>query len=88
MGKLSNLRAFISGGGVELERKFVAGAAANTALNVAGLALGAELLSVVEWAAGVPTDRTSVASISAAGQIKVNDDTTGNTVEVLFAQRA
>jgi hypothetical protein len=79
------LSAFV-GTGVEIKRAFVAGAAANTELAVAGLSLRAELLSVVEWAAGAPTDRTGVASVSSAGHVKVNDDTTGNTVEVLYAQ--
>lgn len=62
----------------------VAGAAADANIAVTGIKQNDVLLSVIEFTAGVPADRTSVASINAEGVIRVSDDTTGNTLLVQY----
>lgn len=89
-GKTSRLRALWTGGGVDIKSAVVAGAAANTTLAIAGLKPDAQLIEVTEHAtAALPADRLGVTTINAGGGgIKVNDDTTGNVVRVIYAQRA
>lgn len=60
----------------------VAGDTANADIVVPGLASGDTLQSVIEYAAGVPADRTADSSIDAAGNLNIDDDTSGNTVVV------
>jgi septum formation inhibitor MinC len=88
MAKLNT--AVVAGGGVEILSAVLAGAAANTTLVIAGLRADAKLIEVTEHAvAALPADRKSVTTVAAGGGgIKVNDDTTGNAVRVLYAQRA
>ena len=62
----------------------VTGGAANTNLTLTGIAVGDSLASVIEYEAGVPVDRTSVATINSANTIRVNDTTTGNMLVVTW----
>ena len=86
----SKLRSFWAGRGVDIKSAVLAGAAANTTLAIAGLKADAQLIEVTEHAtAALPVSRLGVASVNpGGGGIKVNDDTTGNVVRVLYAQRA
>jgi hypothetical protein len=88
MAKLNT--SVVAGSGVEVRSALVAGAAANTSLAIAAMKADAELIEVTEHAAAaLPADRLSVATVNAGGGgIKVNDDTTGNVVRVLYTQSA
>lgn len=67
-----------------LKQTVVAGAAADTDIAIAGIKVTDTILSVIEFAAGVPTDRTSVASITSAGNIQLTVDTTGDSLLVSY----
>ncbi len=87
LGKLSALRSKLAGGGVELKSAVVSGAAADTNIAVSGLSLQAQILAVVMFDTGVPSDVGSEVSISAAGQIQLSTtDSTGNKLLVIYAQ--
>jgi hypothetical protein len=61
----------------------VAGAAATTDIAVTGIAVGDTLGSVLMFAAGVPSDVSSEASITSAGNIQLSTtDSTGNQLVV------
>lgn len=69
----------------ELKSAVVVGAAANTDIAVAGIKTTDQLVLVTEHAAGaVPADRTPDTTITGAGVIRSTDDTTGNTLVVLY----
>ena len=72
----------------ELRTVTVAGAAANTNITVTGIKPGDRLVAVHEHsAAASPVNRTSVTTIQAVDTIRINDDTTGNTVVVVFQSK-
>lgn len=62
----------------------VAGTTADTDIAVAGIGVKDELVSVLEFAAGVPTDRTATTSITSAGNIQCTVDTSGDTLVVFY----
>lgn len=62
----------------------VNGAASSSPITVTGLAAEDTLQSVVEYAAGVPADRTGVSSIDANGKLVVAATTTGNKLVVTW----
>lgn len=69
----------------ELKSAVVAGAAAGTNIAVTGIKTTDQLVLVTEHAAGAnPVDRTGDTSITSAGNIQSTDDTTGNTLVVLY----
>jgi hypothetical protein len=80
----------IAGSGIEIKSAVVAGVAANADLVIAGLKADAKLIEVTEHAvAALPVSRIGVATVKAGGgAVKVNDDTTGNVVRVVYAQSA
>lgn len=79
----------LTGGGVDLIGTVATGAAAATAIPVTGLKADAHLVSVIMVAAGVPSDVTTDASVSSAGNIKLATTvSTGNKLIVTFAQSA
>lgn len=68
-----------------LTRTLVDGAAADTNIPITGIAAEDTLVSVIEWNAGVPTDRTADASITSAGNIQLSTtNSTGNKLDVLW----
>lgn len=82
---LKALRSKLTGSGVELITKVVAGAAAATPIAVSGIAKGDELQSVIARdgaSALFVADRTSVTTISAAGFITVTPSTAGQELTV------
>lgn len=69
----------------ELQSKkieILAGTTADTDIAVTGIAVGDALGSVIEFASGVPTDRTATTSVTSAGNIQCSDITTGNVLLV------
>ena len=60
----------------------VAGAAADTDIAVTGIEVGDALGSVIEFASGVPTDRTATTSVTSAGNIQCSEITTGDVLLV------
>lgn len=60
----------------------LAGAAADTDIAVAGIALGDKIGSAIEWAAGVPTDRTATTTVTSDGNIQCSVATTGDQLVV------
>ena len=69
---------------IKIQEAVVAGAAADTDITVTGIALGDTLISVVEFAGGVPTSRTSTTTITAANTIQCSVVTTGDVLVVLY----
>ncbi len=67
--------------------KVLDGAAANTNIAVAGIEVEDTIVSAIEFAAGVPADRTAVATITSAGNIQINDDTSGNKVILTYFRK-
>lgn len=67
-----------------LKVEVLAGAAADTNIAVTGIAVDDTLLSVIEFVAGVPTDRTANASITSAGNIQVDVSTAGNSLQLMW----
>jgi len=63
------------------------GAAANTNIAVAGIETEDTIVSAIEFEAGVPVDRTGVTSITSAGNIQINDVTTGNKVVLTYFRK-
>lgn len=66
----------------------VAGAAADTNIAVSGIATDDVITEAIEFAAGVPTDRTATTSITSAGNIQCSVDTTGDTLVVRYYKAA
>ena len=69
----------------ELQSKKVevlAGAAADTDIAITGIEVGDKLGSVIEFAAGVPTDRTATTSVTSDGNIQCTVATTGDVLVV------
>ena len=69
----------------ELQSKKVevlAGAAADTDIAITGIEVGDTLGSVLEFAAGVPTDRTATTSVTSDGNIQCSVITTGDVLVV------
>lgn len=67
-----------------LRQVVLAGAAANANIPVAGIKTTDTIVSAIEYEAGVPVDRTSVTSITSAGNIQINNATTGNAVVLMY----
>jgi hypothetical protein len=57
----------------------VAGAAADTNMAVASILLSSTIVSVINYAAGVPSDITATCTVTSAGNIQSSGDTTGDT---------
>lgn len=71
-----------------LQTATVAGAAAATNIAISGITTQDTIESVVEFAAGVPTDRTAEASITSDGNIQLSTtDTTGDVLLVRWYQK-
>lgn len=60
------------------------GAAASTNIAVAGIKMTDTILSCIEYEAGVPVDRTSVTTITSAGNIQSTDASTGNKLVLMY----
>lgn len=60
----------------------LAGAAADTDIAVTGIEVGDAIGSAIEFAAGVPTDRTGSVAVTSNGNIQCSVDTTGDTLIV------
>ena len=88
LGAFEKLRDALAGGGVQFKFAIAAGAAANTNIAVAGLRADAELIAVIQFAAGTPSDVGAVASITSAGNIQLTSVSTGDQLLVVYAQRA
>lgn len=68
-----------------LKQVVVNGAAANTNIAIAGIATVDKLIGVIEVPASAAlVDRTSVASITSAGNIQLTQVTTGNQLIVTY----
>lgn len=67
-----------------VQTKVVDGAASNADITVPGLVAGSTIGSVIEYASGVPADRTGVATVTATGKLHVAAVTTGNKLVVTF----
>lgn len=67
-----------------LRQVVLAGAAANADIAVAGIKTTDTILSAIEFEAGVPVDRTSVTAIASAGNVQINNATTGNAVILTY----
>jgi len=68
-----------------LTRSVVSGAGAATNIAVTGIATEDTIVSVWELVSGVPTtDRTSVATITSAGNIQLSAVTTGNKLDIFW----
>lgn len=65
----------------------VAGAGANTNIAIAGIKTTDTIQSCLEFAAGVPANRTSVTSITSAGNIQLTASTTGSTLVVTYFKK-
>lgn len=71
-----------------LKTSVVAGAAADTNIAIAGIATADQIQSVIQITAGVPSDLTSEAAITSAGNIQIDTTvTTGNTLIVNWWDR-
>lgn len=68
--------------------KVLTGAASATNIAVSGIATTDTILSCIEYESGVPVDRTSVTTISSAGNIQIVNDTTGNKVVLMYFHKA
>jgi len=66
----------------------VAGASADTNIAISGIATEDVLISVIEFASGVPTDRTSTTSITSAGNIQCTVDTSSDHLIVHYLDRS
>ena len=78
----------LAGGGVAIKRTIVNGAAAATNIAVAGAAADAKLVAVIMFTAGVPSDVTADATI-VNGNLKLAvTNSTGNKLDVHWAQAA
>lgn len=67
-----------------LKTATVAGALAATNIALAGAKTTDHIVSVIEYAAGVPTDRTAEASIPTDGNLQLSTtDTSGDTLVVM-----
>lgn len=65
--------------------KVADGDSADTDIDVDGLKQGDVLLSVIQFDAGVPNDRTSEASVQANGKLQLDTtDTTGDKLLVSY----
>lgn len=62
----------------------VAGAAADTDIPVTGITTEDTLQSVIEFASGVPTDRTATTSITSDGNIQCSVDTASDVLVVQY----
>lgn len=62
----------------------VAGAAAATNIPVAGLNTKDEIVSVIMFTAGAPSDVTADASIPTDGNLQLASDSTGNQLMVTY----
>lgn len=65
-----------------LRTEVVDGDSADTDIPVANITTRDTLESVIEFAAGVPTDRTAACSITSDGNIQCTADTTGDKLVV------
>lgn len=88
---LRERRAHLAGRGIELRVGLGAGAAANTAIAVAGLERTAALVAVLELqpptaasGAAIVGDRRADVTAVADGSLKLGVDTTGNQLLVLW----
>ncbi len=91
MASLRDYRARLGGAGAELKTAVVAGAAANTAITVSGIKPADALVAVLEYqpptaASGnaIVAERSSVTTISAADEIKLSVNTSGNQLLVVW----
>jgi len=67
-------------------QKVAAGDTAVTDIAIAGVGLKDQITSVIMFAAGVPSDVTSEASVTSAGNIQLSTtDSSGNTLLVTIA---
>jgi hypothetical protein len=74
-----------SGGPSTLKTVVVDGAAADTNIPIAGIAVADEIQSVIHYDTGVPADITAEVSITSAGNIQVDTTvTTGNKLVVTY----
>jgi hypothetical protein len=69
-----------------LKQAVVSGAAANTNIAITGISTADKLVGVIEVPAATTTlvDRTSVASITSAGNIQLTQSTSGNQLLVTY----
>lgn len=84
LGNLWRHRARISGDGVNLYQKLVAGAAANTDIAIAGLRRDAQILGVIDVT--TPADQGANLSLVKAGAIQLSVTTAAKNLLVTYAQ--
>lgn len=70
-----------------IKEAVVAGAAADTNIAITGIKTTDQLISVVEFASGVPTSRLATTEITSAGNIQCSVATTGDVLVVLWHDR-